>query len=339
MTLRPIVFSSFLFWAAFSVAQSGSAANLKDAQGRKQGPWQRNWAESNQLRYTGQFKDDKPVGSFTYYSTQGKMESRVDHYPGSDASHGRHFHPNGKLMAEGRYVGTEKDSTWNYYDDVGILRSTEHWKVGKMNGEMTTFYTDGSVAERRHFILGVGTGKAEQFFADGKPRYTATYVNGAPEGTEIFYYPKGNKEIQGNYVNGSRDGGWTYFNEDGTVQMQVLYAQGTFVKQKYENGLFTEYWDDQQKKSETTYKSGKREGPFTEWYDNGTWVDAPVKMGPQGEEKSDVERELKGQTKKREGMYKNDQMEGPVKDYDEKGNLVATLVYVNGAPVDGTQKQ
>ena len=52
-----------------------------------------------------------------------------------------------------------------------------------------------------------------------------------------------------------------------------------------------------------------------------------------------MERELKGQTKKREGTYKNDVMEGPVKEYDEKGNLVSTLVYVNGAPVDGTQKQ
>lgn len=48
----------------------------------------------------------------------------------------------------------------------------------------------------------------------------------------------------------------------------------------------------------------------------------PVKLGPQGGEKNEVERVLKGQTKKREGTYKNDILEGPVKEYDEKGKSI-----------------
>ena len=338
MTFRSILLSCFTLLATVGMAQPGAAINQKDAQGRKQGPWQRNWAESSQLRYTGQFKDDKPMGDFIYYSTAGKVESRIDHYAGSDAAHAKHYHPDGKLMAEGRYAGEDKDSTWNYYDTDGILRSTEHWKKGEMDGEMTTFYPDGKITERRHFENGTENGKAEQFYASGTSRYLANYVNGAPEGIETFYFPSGKKEIEGNYVDGVRDGRWAYYNEDGSVQMQVLYAQGKFVKQKYENGTFKEYWTDQQMKSETTYKNGKREGPFTEWYDNGTWTDVPVKLGPQGEEQSDVERELKGQTKKREGSYKNDVLQGPVKEYDEKGKLVSTLVYENGSPTTGGLK-
>lgn len=338
MTFRRTFLTCFTLLATVGMAQPGAAINKKDAQGRKQGPWQRNWAESGQLRYTGQFKDDKPVGGFIYYSTSGKEESRIDHYAGSGASHAKHFHPDGKLMAEGRYVGTDKDSTWNYYGTDGVLRSTEHWKKGKMDGEMTTFYGDGKITERRHFVNGTENGKAEQFYADGTPRYVANYVNGAPEGVETFFFRNGRKEIEGNYVDGQRDGRWAYYNEDGSMQMQVLYTQGKFVKQKYENGTFKEYWTDQQVKSETTYKNGKREGPFTEWYDNGAWTDVPIKLGPQGEEKSDVERELKGQTKKREGSYKNDVLQGPVKEYDEKGKLVSTLVYENGSPATGGVK-
>lgn len=330
MIIRIITLSTFALSAALCHGQPATAPNATDAQGRKQGPWQRNWAESTQLRYSGQFKDDKPVGSFTYYSTQGKVESRVDHYPGTDAAHGRHYHPNGKLMAEGRYIGTEKDSTWNYFDTDGVLRSTENWKTGKLDGEMITYFPDGKVAERRNFKNGVGTGVAEQFYADGKPRYHATYVNGEPEGIETFYFPKGNKEIEGTYVNGSRDGRFAYYNEDGSLKNQVLYAQGKLIKQTNENGIFKEYWDDQQVKSETTYKNGKRDGPFTEWYDNGTWTNIPVKLGPEGEEVADVERKVTGQTKKREGNYKNDELDGPVKNYDEKGNLTSTQVYVNG---------
>lgn len=323
----------------FSVAaQPGGSINQKDAQGRKQGPWQRTWAESTQLRYTGQFKDNKPVGNFIYYSTDGKVESRIDHYPGSDAAHARHYHPGGKLMAEGRYIGQEKDSTWNYYDDAGKLRNTEHWKAGKMDGLMISYFVDGKVAERRNFKDGKAHGLAEQFYEDGTQRYRANFVNGEPQDTETFYFANGKKEIEGRYVNGDRDGQWTYYNNDGSVQMQVLYAQGKFVKQQYDNGTFKEYWDDQQLKGEYTYKNSKLDGPFTEWYDNGTWADVPVKLGPDGLGKKDVERELKGQAKKREGVYKNGVLEGPVKEYDETGKLVSTLVYAKGVPVTGGVK-
>ena len=339
MTIRHLPLALFFLLTTAILAQSADApSNRTDAQGQKQGPWQRTWSGSDQIRYTGQFKDDKPVGSFIYYSTKGVLESKIDHYASGNASHGRHFHPTGKLMAEGRYVGQEKDSTWTYFDKDGVLRSTENWRAGKMHGEMTTVYPDGTIAEQRHFKNGVAEGVAEQFYPDGKPRYKANFVNGAPEGTETFYFPNGKKEIEGRYVNGNRDGGWMYYNDNGSVQMQVLYAQGKLVRQKYENGTFKEYWADEQVKSEEIYKNGKREGPFTEWYNNGVWVQVPMKLGPQGGEKNEVERVLKGQTKKREGTYKNDILEGPVKEYDEKGKLISTLVYVNGVPATGGVK-
>ncbi len=337
MNLRHLLISFSMLTATVLLGQGN--LNQTDAQGRKQGPWARNWAGSQQLRYEGQFKDDKPVGTFIYYGTKGKVESRVEHYPGGKASHAQHFHPNGKLMAEGRYVGQEKDSVWNYFDEQGRARSTETWNAGKLDGAMTTFFSDGQIAEKRTFKNGVAAGPAQQFFPNGKLRYEANYVNGAPEGIETYYFPNGNKEIQGRYVNGDRDGAWMYYNENGSLHVQALYAQGKQVRTKYENGTFTEYWEDGQPKSEVTYKNGRREGPFTEWYNNGTWKTIPVKVGPMGEEKADYSRELKGQTKKREGVYRNDVLDGPVKEYDETGRLTSNLVYVNGAPAtSGAEK-
>ncbi|MFT3885187.1 MAG: toxin-antitoxin system YwqK family antitoxin [Flavobacteriales bacterium] len=319
-----------LLLAASVLAQPPASINQKDAKGLKQGRWERTWADRQQLRYEGQFKDDKPVGRFTYYSVAGKVESVVDHYPGSTASHAHHFHPNGKVMADGRYVGEDKDSTWNYYDEAGRLRSTEHWKAGKKNGEQTQFYDDGKVAERLFFADGVQHGKAEQFLPDGKPKYTANFVKGEPEGTLTWYFPNGRKEIEGGTVNGDRDGSWYYYNEDGTVQIQVLYRKGEYVKDKKENGTFNEYYDDERPKGTVTYRKGLKEGPFTEYYNNGRWVTRPVKLGPEGMEKADTERVIEGQTKKREGTYKNDQLDGVVKEYDEKGRLVKSTTYTNG---------
>lgn len=333
-TRFPLLFAASVL-AGATLAQP---VNRTDAQGRKQGHWEKSWADRQQLRYQGEFKDDKPVGRFTYYSTSGKVESYVDHYPTGNAAHGRHFHPNGRLMAEGRYAGQAKDSIWTYYDEQGALRSTESWKLGVKHGEQMAYYPDGQVAERALFANGVQSGKTEQFFPDGTLKYTATYVNGVPEGTLLWYQPNGRKDIEGHMVNGERDGAWTYYNEDGSVQVQVLYAQGVFIRDKKENGVFKEYYDDEQLKSETTYKNGRKEGRFTEYHDNGTWVTKPIQLGPEGSEKSEVERELQGQTKKREGTYKNDVLEGEVKEYDEKGRLISTVTYTNGRPATGGVK-
>lgn len=308
------------------------AHNQKDEKGLKQGQWSRTWAESTQIRYEGQFKDDVPVGRFTYYSTQGKVESIVDHYPGGKASHARHFHPNGKLMAEGRYVGQEKDSVWTYFDTESRLRSTERWTAGKKDGEQLTFFADGKVAEKATWAKGVQQGVFEQRFDNGQVKHKATYQQGEPEGVVTYYYPSGKKEIEGSMVNGDRDGSWYYFNEDGTVQIQVLYKQGEYVKDRKENGTFKEFYDDEKLKSEVTYKAGRKEGRFTEWNDDGAWTTKPVQVGPPGGEKSDLERVLEGQTKKREGTYKNDLLEGEVKEYDEHGKLLRTVNYVSGNP-------
>jgi len=306
------------------------APNVTDAKGLKQGRWARTWAESAQVRYEGQFKDDRPVGRFTYYSTQGKVESIVDHYPDGKASHARHYHPNGRLMAEGRYVGQDKDSTWVFFDTEGRKRSMEQWSVGKKQGEQFLYFADGKVAEKSTWAKGVQQGPFEQYFDNGQVKHRATYQQGEPEGMVTYFFPSGRKEIEGRMVNGDRDGTWYYFNEDGTVQIQVLYRQGEYVKDRKENGTFKEYYDDEKVKSETTYKAGKKEGRFTEWNDDGAWVTRPVKLGPEGMEKGDVERVLEGQTKKREGTYRNDLLDGEVKEYDEHGKLVRTVTYVAG---------
>ncbi|MBL8001506.1 MAG: hypothetical protein JNL05_06050 [Flavobacteriales bacterium] len=329
MSLRPRCLSAAVLLALAATAQP-PAPNVTDAKGLKQGRWARTWAESSQLRYEGQFKDDRPVGRFTYFSTKGKVESIVDHYPDGKASHARHFHPNGKLMAEGRYVGQDKDSTWLFYDVEGRKRSMEQWVAGKKQGEQFLYFADGKVAEKSTWAKGVQQGPFEQFFDNGQVKHRATYQQGEPEGVVTYFFPSGKKEIEGRMVNGDRDGTWYYFNEDGTVQIQVLYKQGAYVKDRKENGTFKEYYDDEKLKSEVTYKAGKKEGRFTEWNNDGQWVTRPVKLGPEGMEKGDMEQVLEGQTKRREGTYRNDLLEGEVKEYDEHGKLLRTVTYVAG---------
>ncbi len=319
----------FAFAMCAAQAQPDGGANTTDAQGRKQGSWSKAWP-NGQLRYVGTFKDDKPVGEFRHYDETGKLTTVQRHQGDGRISRAEHFHPNGQLMARGRYVGQEKDSTWSYYAEDGSLRKVERFAKGKLEGEQVSYYPGGQVAEREVRKAGVLHGPGKSWFANGKLKSEANYVNGQAEGAMVFYFPDGKKEIEGTVVNGDRDGTWYYYNKDGTLQLVALYAQGQLVKERKENGVFTEHFDDERPRSEVTYKGGRREGPFTEWLDNGQWVLKPVKADPVTGAPADVERVLEGQTKKREGTYVNDLLEGEVKEYDEKGKLVRTMKYKAG---------
>ena len=41
--------------------------NKVDEKGKKQGVWEKTYPRSKVLHYKGQFKDDKPVGTFQYF--------------------------------------------------------------------------------------------------------------------------------------------------------------------------------------------------------------------------------------------------------------------------------
>jgi len=318
-------------------AQPPVTVNQKDAQGRKQGPWERTWADSEQLRYSGQFKDDKPTGTFTYYGTTGKLESTVSWYTGGNAAHAKHYHPDGKLMAEGRYAGEQKDSTWNYYDATGALRGTERWKNGKFHGDQEAFFHNGKVAERCAWKDGVRDGDCQQFFDNGQVRTSTAYALDQAEGPMRVFSEDGKKEIEGQYAKGLRDGLWKHYNADGSILMQILYAKDKVVKEKKENGTFRTFFPDGQLMLEEMYKLGKREGKFTEYHDNGHWTERPIKVGPDGAESSETERVLEAQTKKREGTYKNDLLEGEVKEWDEKGRSLRTTMYQAGKEAGSKQ--
>ncbi|MCB0765482.1 MAG: hypothetical protein KDB84_12290 [Flavobacteriales bacterium] len=331
--MRSVLFACLLLlFAPLAQGQPPDGANMTDAKGRKQGSWSKSW-ENGKLRYTGQFKDDRPTGTFRHFNEEGDLTTVQVHAGDGRTSRAEHFRPDGTLMARGRYFDQEKDSTWTYYFPDGGLNRKEHFRNGTLHGEQVTYYPGGQVAERRTYENGLLNGESKSWFANGKLKSEATYVNDEPEGRMIFYFPKGNKEIEGMMVNGLRDGTWYYFNPDGSLQLQALYAQGELVKERKENGTFKEYYDDEQLRSEVTYVKGSREGPFTEYHDNGKWQLRPVPADPVRGTPEEMERVLVGQTKLREGVYRNDLLEGEVKEYNAQGKVIKTMRYAAGEVV------
>ena len=60
-----------------------------------------------------------------------------------------------------------------------------------------------------------------------------------------------------------RDGLYTNWYENGQKRFELTYKDGIH------NGLSTYWYENRQKESEVTYKDGKRDGLWTDWDENG----------------------------------------------------------------------
>lgn len=307
---------------------SGQEVNITDSKGLKQGLWKKYYEGTENLFYQGTFKDDQPVGEFTYYYEKGQVKGTMDYQPGGGKVRNKTFYTNGKVMAEGIYIDKKKDSIWNYFTKEGILSSVEVWDRGAKHGLEKVFFDDGTLAEETVHVDGLRNGDWKQYYESGKLRLHGIFVRDRLDGPITYYYANGANEIKGKFLAGLREGTWMYFNEDGSVREQIVYREGDIEKEKKENGTFIQYGPDNIILSSVTYVKGLREGEFQEYHDDASFEFEKAIDKLTGE--SYMKQVKVGNELKRVGTYKNDQLHGEVKHYNEKGILTGRENYING---------
>ena len=328
MFKRGLLFITFSLVNA-SVSSLFAQLNEIDANGLKQGNWKKTY-ENGAIRYEGQFKDDKPSGLFKYFCKNGKLKATNNHLnDGISVAH-HSYHENGKIKAKGVYKTQKKDSVWFYYNNAEILILEEGYKMDVLHGVQKLFYpSNGQLMEQRTFNDGLKHGEWLKYFEDGKKWLVANYENGELTGEFEMYKSDGKPELKGTYELGVRHGRWLMYNENGSVRTQDIYHQGAMTKQKRENGVFEEFYEDYRPKSSYTFKGGVENGEFREWYNNGQWVLKEEKGTKMGEPTEDVE-ELRGQTLKLKGWYVAGKLNGKLTMYYEDGTVERVEMYEMG---------
>ena len=219
------------------IADGQEVLNQTDDEGKKQGTWVKKF-ENGQERYRGEFKDDKPVGTFFYYYEDGAKSSEVV-YVGQDGSSStaKFFHKNGTIMGEGKYLNQQKDGEWKYYDDQSMLSSIDNYKNGKLNGMNKVFFLNGNVAAEIPFIDGLKNGDFIEYFSDGIIKMQGTYQDNTYTGKYLQNYADGKLMVEGEYKAAVKDGLWKYFADDGRLKAQQVYETGDLIKEKIEPGF------------------------------------------------------------------------------------------------------
>ena len=235
MKLKSLLLAVFALFAIIADAQE--VLNQTDVQGKKQGNWVKKF-ENGQERYRGEFKDDKPVGTFFYYYDDGAKSSEVV-YLGADgtAANAKFFHKNGTIMGEGKYLNQQKDGKWKYCDDQSMLSSIDNYKNGKLNGMNKVFFLNGNVAAEIPFVDGLKNGDFVEYFSDGTIKMQGTYQDNTYTGNYFQNYADGKLMVEGEYKVAVKDGLWKYFADDGRLKAQQVYETGELIKEKIEPGF------------------------------------------------------------------------------------------------------
>lgn len=304
----------------------GQELNVKDAKGRKQGQWQ-HLHPNGTIRYEGEFKDDRPVGLFKYYFENGKLSATNNHLTDGDvASH--HYHVNGNIKAKGVYREQLKEGLWQYFNENESMVLEETYKRNKLHGPQRIYFDTGQLGEEIHFRDSVKHGAWNKFYPNSKKWIEANYVDGNLDGPFKLWLEDGKPKVQGTYASGIRVGNWLMFAPNGSVRTQDVYINGVLKKQKFENGEFEDTYASGIPKSFYSYRKGKRNGEFKEWYDKGKFVTEtkPGKMGAPDE----VEERLEGTQLKVKGWYNDDVLNGKVHHYKEDGTTDRVEIWENG---------
>lgn len=222
----------FLFLSALNsyfIAQT----NQQDSKGRKQGAWQKTYPNSDVLLYKGQFRDDKPFGTFMYFYPGGELKATIEHH--SDGHHSRayFYFENKMLMTEGFYLDQKKDSTWVNYNEEGLVLGVETFKNDKLYGRKIIYYLEGQIETEKLNPLSIATykndtlnGEYKEFFTTGKLKIIGNYKSGKQIGEWKEYFPNGSLYKLSRFKN-DRLHGWTLtFSKDGDEIGKLLYQNG-----------------------------------------------------------------------------------------------------------------
>ena len=226
-------FGILLISLVCSTALWSQQMNVTDAKGKKQGPWQKTYPKSVALEYKGQFKDDKPVGTFYYYYPSTKLKAIIKHDENSTRSACIMYHDNGVMIAQGIYRNQQKDSVWTHYGPSGRLSFKETYKGGKLNGLKTVYYVpedpnDKSqrIARTENYVNDQLEGEFVEYFDVGGVKSKGMYQAGKPIGLLVINHPNGKPMIHERYKYGNRHGWCIAFNENGVETGRKYFKFG-----------------------------------------------------------------------------------------------------------------
>ena len=211
--------------------------NQTDARGKKQGKWEKVYPGTRVYMYRGQFKNDKPIGTFVYFYKSGKSKAVIEHSETS-RSEGYFYHETGGVMSYGIYNNLKKDSIWVNWDKIGRLSSKESFKNDSLHGTKIIYYLppQGDKSQRPMTVLNYNNGQLhgdfKEYFDTGKLKTTGKYENNKKVGVWEAYHVDGGKMTLERFKDGKRHGWCIGWDKKGKEEGRKYFYYGRLLQGK-----------------------------------------------------------------------------------------------------------
>lgn len=211
--MKRLVFSILLLTTTVVVAQS---INQLDDYGERHGFWKKNYENTDQPRYEGEFKHGKEIGTFKFYKLVDKtsiLSATKEFNENDQIALVKFFSSTGKLISEGKMNGKLFIGKWTYYHNkTNAIMSIENYNdKGELNGEKLVYYENGQVAEKSNFINGKQEGLSIWYSEKAVVLKEFLYENDELHGLSIYYDSNGQLIAEGVYKRGQKHGVWKYY--------------------------------------------------------------------------------------------------------------------------------
>ena len=229
----------------------------------KQGPWVQYFKGSKNVKQAeGEYKDDKQVGVWKFYSKEGIVQQEgpfVDNIPSGEWSG---YYPSGELSWKARYSVV----------DVKDEQTGEMKKVGQINGVKTSFFKSGKVWKEDQMANNKKNGRCQEYYENGGPKEIASYKDDLKNGPLNEYWPNNKVKTQGTFTIGNKIDPRTKAKTDELAEIKtgmwkMCYSNG----QPAIEGSFSENKPHGQWKFYSREGQVMKEGKYTDGKEDGNW--------------------------------------------------------------------
>lgn len=245
---------------------------------------------------------------------------------GNTVGYWRYFYYNGVTRSEGVFDNQgKKAKQWKYYEQTGILKDTESFVDGLLEGSSDEYYEDGSLMAKKNYSKGLLDGKQYLYYPTGIVKNEYDYSAGKLSGVEKAFHENGKLKYEAKLVNSSYEGEIIQYHASGNVMSKSTYAASIRI------GHFTDYHDIPGNviNSEGEYVKNLPIGEWKFYHENG-------KLKTVGSYNSDGYKNGvwktydKNGTLTEEETFTDGNYDATSKYYDDEGGLTEEYVYKKG---------
>ncbi len=312
------------------------------------------------------YKNEKKQGKRNTYNLAGWLEKTEFFNNDTLSGNTKYFFENGKLWKTIPFAnGKEKGTGYEFAADDGRIVFITEYKNGyqtrqeKINekdkfnqkqGIWKEFYPDTFRIDKgkRLHIEGkyrndIKDGYFKEYDPEGNLIATLKYKDGIlePEPAELAkldikrdFYPDATEKFRGSFNKGVPEGVHRFYNEKGEVSNSkifrrgILVGEGVYDEEGVKQGLWKEYYDSGELRSEGKYEDGVRVGEWKFYYKN-TKLEQKGKY-IKGKPEGDWRWFHENGNPWREEVFSKGKEDGPAIEYNDTGLVVAKGEYIEG---------